>query len=186
MPRPLVVGAVLCGGASTRMGRDKALLPVDGVAMAAHVAAALRGGGCDEVVAIGGDAVGLAAVGLTVVPDEFPGDGPLGGVITALAAHPDASMVVIVACDLPRLQPSSVAALLAALPGHEVAVATGDAGRPQPVCAAWQPSAVAALRPAFVAGERRMMQAIGLLVQVTVPVPAQDLANVNTPSDLRE
>lgn len=186
MPGPRVVGAVLCGGASTRMGRDKALLPVDGVAMAAHVAAALRGGGCDEVVAIGGDSTGLAALGLTAVPDEFPGEGPLGGVITALTAQTDASAVVVVACDLPRLQPSSVAALLAALPGHEVAVATGDAGRPQPVCAAWQPSAVAALRPAFADGERRMMNAIGLLAPVAVPVPAQDLANVNTPDDLCE
>lgn len=186
MSRPLVVGAVLCGGASSRMGRDKALLLVDGVAMAARVAAALRAGGCDEVIAIGGDAAGLTALGLTVVPDEFPGEGPLGGVITALTARPEAAMVVAVACDLPALQPSSTAALIAALPGHEVAVAGGESGRPQPVCAAWRPHAAAALRPAFLAGERRMMNAIRLLSQVVVPVPAQDLANVNTPGDLRE
>lgn len=186
MTRPLVVGAVLCGGASRRMGRDKALLPVDGVAMAARVAAALRDGGCDEVVAIGGDVDGLAALGLAVVPDEFPGEGPFGGLITALAACPTAAAVVIVACDLPSLQAASVRALVAALPGHDVAVASVEAGRAQPVCAAWRPTALAVLRPAFVAGERRMMNAIGLLSQVVVPVPPQELANVNTPGDLRE
>lgn len=184
MSRPVVVGAVLCGGASRRMGRDKALLPVDGVAMAARVAATLREGGCDRVVAIGGDEQGLGALGLTVLPDEFPGEGPLGGVVTALAGHPDAAAVVVVACDLPSLQPRAVRALLAALPGHDVAVAT--AGRPQPVCAAWRPSAEAVLRGAFAAGERRMMAAVELLSQVAVPVETQDLANVNTPGDLCE
>lgn len=184
MGAELVLGAVLCGGASRRMGRDKALLPIDGVAMAARVAAALREGGCDEVVAIGGDAIGLAQLGLTFVADEFPGEGPLGGVITALAAHAGAAAVVVVACDLPALRPATVRALVAALPGHDVAVAT--AGRPQPVCAAWRPAAEATLRSAFAHGERRMMAAFASLSQVAVPVEVQDLANVNTPEDLSE
>ena len=185
MPSGDVVGAVLCGGASRRMGRDKALLLVDGVPMAVRVAAVLRAAGCASVVAIGGDRDALAAAGLTVIADEFPGEGPLGGVITALAAHPEAAAVVIVACDLPRLQPQSVRALLDGLGDHEVAVAAaGD--RQQPVCAAWRPAAAATLRDMFDAGERRMVAALGALSQVTVPVAPQDLTNVNTLGDLPE
>ncbi len=166
------------------MGRDKALLSIDGVPMALVVAGVLRAAGCASVVAIGGDRDALAAVGLTVIADEFPGDGPLGGVITALAAHPEAAAVVIVACDLPRLQPQSVRALLAGLGDHEVAVAA--AGRVQPVCAAWRPAAAVTLRGMFDAGERRMVAALGALSQVTVPVAPQDLTNVNTLGDLPE
>ncbi|MGH9084822.1 MAG: NTP transferase domain-containing protein, partial [Acidimicrobiales bacterium] len=53
----------MCGGSSTRMGRDKATLEVGGVAMAVRVADALRAAGADEVRAIGGDAAGLARLG---------------------------------------------------------------------------------------------------------------------------
>ena len=48
-------GAVLTGGRSSRMGRDKATLPVDGVPMAARVADALRRAGAEPVLAVGGD-----------------------------------------------------------------------------------------------------------------------------------
>ena len=67
------------------MGRDKSLLPVHGAPMVMHVVSALRSAGCDPVQAIGGDAPALAALGLDVVGDGHPGEGPLGGVITALA-----------------------------------------------------------------------------------------------------
>jgi molybdopterin-guanine dinucleotide biosynthesis protein A len=79
------IGAVLTGGSSRRMGTDKALLEVDGVAMAVRVARALDAAGATEVMCIGGDAPALAALGLIVVTDRHPGDGPLGAVITALA-----------------------------------------------------------------------------------------------------
>ena len=51
----MTTGAVLCGGASRRMGTDKALVEVDGVPMAERVAGALHAGGCAPVVFVGGD-----------------------------------------------------------------------------------------------------------------------------------
>ena len=62
-----VTGAVLCGGASRRMGRDKALIAVDGVLMAERVAQALTVGGCGEVVFVGGNAEALAVAGRWVL-----------------------------------------------------------------------------------------------------------------------
>ena len=49
----MLVGVVLTGGASRRMGRTKALVEIDGVPMAARVAAALAGAGCESVVLLG-------------------------------------------------------------------------------------------------------------------------------------
>lgn len=164
------------------MGRDKALVVVDGIAMASRAQAALLAGGCSPVIAVGGDQQALVLLGFEVVPDEFPGEGPLGGVITALAAHPAALAVVVVACDLPHLSVGTVQALVQGLGAADVAVACGD--RLQPACAVWKPSTAATLRHLFAAGERRLLSALSVLQVLEVQVDPQDLANVNTPSDL--
>ncbi|HEU5454982.1 MAG TPA: NTP transferase domain-containing protein, partial [Nocardioides sp.] len=82
------------------MGTDKALLEVDGIPLARRVANALRAAGADPVVAVGGDLEALGALGLHAEPDLHPGEGPLGAILTALAATTEA-VVVGRACDLP-------------------------------------------------------------------------------------
>ena len=174
------LGAVLCGGASRRMGVDKATLRIDGVAMAARVAAALLAAGCSRVIAVGGDSAELRKLGLDDVADEFPGEGPLGGVLTALSQGAPA---VVLACDLANIQPATVKALIEALRSHDAAIAFTD--RPEPLCAVWSPSSADLLRTQFLAGERAMHQAIDGLDVAWVTVAAGDLLNINTPADLR-
>jgi molybdopterin-guanine dinucleotide biosynthesis protein A len=183
-----VAGAVLTGGASRRMGRDKATLPVDGIAMARRVADALIAGGCATVLAVGGDTDGLARLGLEAIPDGWPGEGPVGGIVTALAAT-DAPTVVA-ACDLPWLDAATVGALVAAFvdAGADPEGAQADAfvavtDRIEPLCALWQPAALPPLRAAFAAGERAVHRALGGLRVVTVRVDPAALRNVNTPED---
>lgn len=179
-----VIGAVLCGGASRRMGRDKALIEVDGAALAVRVAEALRAGGCDRVLAVGGDGVGLAAVGLDVVPDRWPGEGPLGGLATALAAGDAGDVLVLAPCDWVAASPEVVRRLVAvASPAAHVVVD----GRPQ-----WLPSAfrvragLAEAVAAVVDGGARRLDAVAELVGggVGLPVPAAAVADVDTPEDL--
>ena len=104
-----VAGAVLTGGASTRMGRDKSHLPVGGVPAATRVATCLAQL-CTDVVIVGGDP-----------PPEAPGrrvsdvDGPrcaLRGVVGALEAC-EAERVFVVATDVPFVSPALLLALLA-------------------------------------------------------------------------
>jgi molybdenum cofactor guanylyltransferase len=169
------------------MGRDKALLPFEGVPMAARVADTLRTAGCSPVQAIGGDAAGLAALGLEVVPDGWPGEGPAGGVLTALAHWPDAEAVVVVSCDVPRLTPGTVQAVMAALAEDPVSIAAvAVTDRVEPLCAAWRPAARRPLLAAFEAGERRMRSILEALPWTPVEVAAQDLRNVNAAGDLRQ
>ena len=178
-----MAGAVLCGGASRRMGRDKALLAVHGAPMVMHVVSALSSAGCHPVQAIGGDRRALAALGLDVVDDGHPGEGPLGGVITALAASAESTLaVVVVACDLPQLTERTLRVVMAALGDADVAVARTD--RLQPMCAVWRRTVLQPLRDAFDAGERRVESVLSRVKFVEVPVNRQDLANANTPGDL--
>jgi len=177
-----VLGAILCGGASRRMGTDKALVHWDGVPMVGRVAAALRDGGCDPVVAIGGDPAALADLGLEVIADRWPGEGPMGAVITALE-HADGHAVVV-SCDLPLLTAGTVANLAAAVEGHDAAVPRTD--RWQSLCAAWAPSALSVLATAFDGGERSLQRVFDRLDVVVPDIPEVDLTNVNTPGDLRQ
>ncbi len=178
------LGAVLAGGASRRMGRPKALLHVDGVAMVRRVADALLDGGCSTVTAVGGDPERLAALGLATVPDDHPGEGPLGGIITALRRAPGARSVLVAACDLPWLTPEAVAAVRAAAPRDAVAVASSP--RREPLLARWPVAALAELEAAFAAGERAVHAVLAGLSTplVLVPVPAAAVRNVNRPEDL--
>ena len=176
-------GAVLTGGRSSRMGRDKAMVPVDGVPMAARVAEAVRQAGAEPVLAVGGDQAALEALGLTWVADRHPGDGPLGGILSAFGAIGHHDLVVVLATDLPDLDAAVVRALVEGLASHDVAVAGG--ARAEPLCGVWRvASCEPVLTSAFERGERAVHRAMAPLDRVVVPVPAQHLRNVNHPDDL--
>ncbi|HVT77959.1 MAG TPA: molybdenum cofactor guanylyltransferase [Acidimicrobiales bacterium] len=164
-----MLGAVLTGGASTRMGRDKAAVEVDGVAMATRVADALRAGGAHAVARIGTD-----------VADAFPGEGPLGGIITALRWG-GGEVVVVAPCDMPWIEGAHARALVDALSdGLDVAVA-GE----QHLFAAWAPRALAVLEAAFAAGERSVKRVLPLLHMRTVDLGEGPWSHdVDTPADL--
>jgi molybdopterin-guanine dinucleotide biosynthesis protein A len=182
-------GAVLCGGRSRRMGQDKALLRLDGVAMAARVAAALEKAGATAVVGIGGDADALSELGLRVVPDDHPGGGPLPATITALE-RAEAPIVVVLSCDLlapdPHLIRTLVDALDAAPPSTAAAIPVAD-GVPQWTHAAWRPSAADDLRAARAAGSRSLRRATDGLDRIELGgLDPRHLADADRPEDLPE
>ena len=164
------------------MGADKATLVVAGTPMAVRVASAVLAAGCDPVFAVGGDADALCAMGLVVVDDEFPGEGPLGGLITAITHAQSCDAVVVVACDVPWLRHDDVGKVVGALGDHDVAYAYTD--RPEPLCAVWGVHALAAVRDRFAAGARSVLEVLASVDSVPVQLSADALRNVNTPDDL--
>lgn len=180
-------GVILTGGASTRMGRDKALIEIGGTALAQRVAAALARAGAVEVLAIGGDRDALCALADVDrwVADTNPGEGPLHGVIGALHAA-TTDEVVILACDTPMIDASVPASLLAGLRDYAaVAVAVVD-GREQPLTAAWRRSrSLDILEKAFERGERAPRRVFPELRVVHVhDIPVDAVADVDRPDDL--
>jgi molybdenum cofactor guanylyltransferase len=175
------------------MGRDKALLVVDGAPMVRRVAVAAREAGAATVITVGGDERGLrdalAGLDVRVVPDRYPGEGPLGALLTALGEI-DEDVVLVVSCDLLAPDPRTMAATVAAL-----AVGAGDVavpeveGRRQWLHAAWRRSARVreGLAATFAGGERSVHRAVaqaGLTVLGVADVAPGAVADADTPDDL--
>jgi molybdopterin-guanine dinucleotide biosynthesis protein A len=180
------------------MGTDKAFVAVDGVAMAERVGRALAGAGASAVAAIGGDARRLAGIGLAAVPDEWPGEGPLGGLATALGWSPE-PLVMVAACDQPWLDGAAIRRLLAA--ATAAAEGRGGRGRPplatvaavegvvQPLPGAYRRELRLQVETAFAAGRRTLGAALDLAVAehrlAVVEVPAAGAwRDVDRPADL--
>jgi molybdopterin-guanine dinucleotide biosynthesis protein A len=179
-------GFVLVGGESSRMGRDKALLEFQGSTLVARIAECVRS--VTGNVTLVGSPERYRDLGYTVIADRVPGQGPLGGVHTALQST-RAEWNLIVACDMPFVTAALFEDLFAAaesgpstadciIPSH------GEGTRLDPLCAVYQRRCAVAARRAIDRNIFKMHDFVSTLRlrKHTVADPAP-LANINTPSE---
>ena len=147
-------GLVLCGGHSTRMGRDKASLPFAGETLLGHAARRLFRW-CEDVIVVARPDQVLPPLpdGVRVVHDERPEQGPLGGLAPGLRAAAS-EHVFATACDVPFLSGALVEALFDAAMDHDVAVCEAE-GFTQPLTAVYRSSLATAIDELLDAGRRR-------------------------------
>lgn len=159
-------GYVMAGGASARFGRDKALVIVGGKPMLARMLELVQG--VAKNVKIVGPPEKYSEFGFPLVTDQWPGEGPLGGIITALEdsarGEVPCAWNLIVSCDMPFLTHDWLAYLAerAAKSARQVVLAHSGSG-PEPLCACWRTSAAATLRSGFERGVRKVTDGIALL-----------------------
>jgi molybdopterin-guanine dinucleotide biosynthesis protein A len=193
-----ITGALLAGGASRRMGRDKRLILIDGVPMARRAAGALASV-TDELLIVAPAARRLEerlfdGLDAGMVTDERTDAGPLAGLEAALAAARH-DLVLVAAADMPWLAPAllrHLAERLAAAASGTGAVAAGGAHGPEPMLACYQRAALPTVRRLLDGGERRMTTLLGVLGAEIVPPAAwagldpsgRSPVNVNVPADL--
>ncbi len=190
-------GLILAGGKSSRMGMDKALVPLAGKPLLAHVIARLVPQVSDIVISANGDLSRFASFELPVTADslaEYPG--PLAGLFAGLewyAKHrPDIRCVLSVPTDTPFLPGDLVSRLTAA---------KSSAGRPlivrsmsgvHPVVGLWPVAIAPNLRDAFRRGVRKVGAWAEALSAIEVAFPQTEIGgkmvdpffNINRPEDL--
>lgn len=178
-----LTGFVLVGGRSSRMGRDKALLPFGSVPMAAHVAGVVKQV-VTSVFLVGPPAV-YGCLGFDVLPDRYPDFGPVGAIAAALAAT-TSEWNLIVGCDLPRITTAVLRQVHEAAldSGASCAYAAAPDGHEQPLCGVYHVSTLNAFESAVARGEHRLMQVASQLHPYVLHLKdAGPLWNVNTPED---
>jgi len=158
-----VAGYVLGGGGSTRFGRDKALVQIDGKLMLMRMRELLDGvtHGVRVVAATGK----YANLETDLVSDRWPGEGPLGGIITALLTTAETSggpeWNLIIGCDMPFLRREWLAYLVGrALASPAEVVAPKSEHGLEPLCACWRTNAAGKLQLVFEGGVRKITEAM--------------------------
>ena len=174
---------MLAGGKSSRMGRDKALLPFRGGALASHVAARVAAAAGSATLI--GDPRKYRHLGYAVLPDRSPGAGPAGGIESALS-YTAADWNLVLACDMPAISTEFLRGLLDAAErlNADALVPAGPSGRLEPLSAVYHRRCLATLRRALEAGVRKVTEALeGLDVAPFAVADAGCFENLNTPEE---
>jgi molybdopterin-guanine dinucleotide biosynthesis protein A len=154
--------------------------------MALRVARAMETAGAERVICVGGDLERLRALGLHTAPDLHPGDGPLGGLLSAFDAADDTAILLVAPCDLLEPSASAFRSIVAALHRSQATgvVPVARSVR-QPLNGAYRSTARQPLTDVFAAGERSVK---GALAAITVDelddIDPAALADADTPEDL--
>lgn len=181
--------AILAGGQSRRMGRNKALLPVQGRPLVAWIAERVRDV-ADEIIIVTRTPETYAFLGYPLAQDVYDGVGPLAGLHAALqAAHRD--WVLALACDMPLVHVRVITYMLGLTADTDVVMPV-IGGREEPLHALYRRDAcLPAVERAITQGKRRL---ISFLPDVrvryvreeelrTVDPDLQSFANANTPAE---
>jgi molybdopterin-guanine dinucleotide biosynthesis protein A len=166
-------GFVQAGGGSTRFGTDKALVKLDGKSMLQRTGELLASVCLDvNIVAPGGK---YRDAPWPVLADCWPGEGPLGGILTALnylnetaptneswaRKHGPCSFALILSCDLPFLTEEFLSFLKdRALSSEAQVVVPESPSGLEPLCACWCSDSAATIQAGFDAGGRKISEAM--------------------------
>jgi molybdopterin-guanine dinucleotide biosynthesis protein A len=183
---------VIAGGQASRYsGAAKGLLEVGGRRILDRVVDSLeRATGRLPILVANAPEAARWRPDLAVVPDVLPGQGALGGILTAVET---AGSVLCVAWDMPFVPADLLAALGARLAGADAALPESGSRRGlEPLCAAYGPACGPAIRAAVARGDARAIAFHGDVRVARLPRatvlqygdPAVLFFNVNTPDDL--
>jgi molybdopterin-guanine dinucleotide biosynthesis protein A len=137
-----------------------------------------------SVVLVGNPKV-AARSAFPAIPDLYPGEGPLGGILSALG-QTTADWNIVVACDMPELTARFLITLIEAAERSDAdaLVPTRPSGRLEPLCAVYHRRALPGLEAAFAGGVRAVAAAFPQVRATLFPVPEVLLfQNVNTPEE---
>lgn len=188
MSRFAWTGVVLAGGKSTRMGRDKALVEVDGKPMLQHAIDVLRPQ-VKELIVIG-DPRKYRRFDVDIIPDDLEDLGPLGGIVTAMGQARYEHLLVM-ACDVPGVNAKLLEKLKYHFPMDGEALVPRHGDFVEPLVAGYHRQCIAPFTELLQKGVLRMSEALAAVNTTYLDiVPGQDgwpsdlFRNVNGPDDL--
>ncbi len=196
-------GFVQAGGGSTRFGSDKALAEFNGKTLLARTGVLLAGA-CDDVHVVAAS-FKYEGVAWPVIADRWPGEGPLGGILTALMyssneqgsdpSEVTPSWAVILSCDMPFLTQDFIEYLVQrARESRGKVVVPESSNGLEPLCACWRVDCLSGIQELFQAGVRTVSEAMRRLPMEVLDESAWKrfdsdgrlFWNMNTPDDYAE
>ncbi len=184
-----VLGVILAGGRSSRMGRDKATLSLGGESLVERQLRVLGGAGVSEVAVSRAPGHPPLPVDLPVIPDEEPHLGPLSGIVAALEGA-GGRPVLILAVDMAAVD-SELVRRIVEVGELQTGAAPRSKERWEPLLALYPPGALPAARAEFMGPRRSPSALVQTLFDAGLmrpfhpsPAEAEMLRSWNDPEDL--
>jgi len=183
-----ITAVILAGGTSSRMGRNKALLAVDGIPLIERIYRTMAGL-FQEVILVTNTPEQYAFLPCPMVADRFPGAGPMAGLHAGLLAS-RGERIFITACDTPFLNPD-VIRMICTIDGEYDAVVPIGPGGKEPLQALYRRRCLAMVEQALEQGDGKVLNLLDhLRTRFITPdelalIPNAELSfcNVNTPEE---
>lgn len=191
---PLITGLVLAGGQSRRMGRNKALLELNGETLINHALKRLRPQVTQLLISTNtGLPTAPEGSDIPQLADTIEDAGPLGGILTGLKwvdKHQNSEWLLTVAVDTPYFPKDLANQLWQAKRSGDLIIAARSNAKAHPTFALWHTKLLKRLSH-FVAEDekRRLMGFIEQQPHQYVSfdaIPMDPFSNLNTPQDFAE
>ncbi len=178
---------IMAGGGSSRMGTDKSMLPIKGKPLIETICEQLRGS-FDQILISANEVDKFAFLGLEVVPDKVPEQGPLMGIASALEASVN-ELNLVVACDIPKINMACINRMLteAIESQADIVVPTTGEEKYEPLFAIYRKSALEAINKTLSSGKRKITDVFTLCTVKHIELDDTDwLINLNTMAEYEE
>jgi molybdopterin-guanine dinucleotide biosynthesis protein A len=172
---------MLAGGRSSRMGRDKSLMEIGGQPLIARIAGQLRPL-FPEVLVSANDAEKYRFLGLPVIQDATPDQGPLMGILSSLKAA-SRDRILVLAADIPVADPGFIHELLRLSGQADIVMPVGEDGLSEPLFAVYRKTVIPRAETVLAEGHRRVTALLPGLTVLQPPMPKGWYYNLNTPDD---
>lgn len=183
-------GLVLAGGTSQRMGQDKGLINWHGKAQRYYLADLLSGF-CDKsyISCRPDQEVEIKHAGYATIPDSVSAKSQYGAILTAMKNYPSVAWLVV-ACDMPHIDSSSLSFLISKRDHKQYATAyiNPETKLPEPLISIWESSAKKMLETEYSNGitcPRKALKANIDIVNLIKPQNQKYIFNANTPDDAK-
>lgn len=174
---------LLAGGDSTRMGQDKAMLPIDGQPMIKHVYEQLQPHFSQTLVSSSNASL-HDFLGATVVADDIAGRGPLAGIASALKASAS-NVNFVMACDMPEIDAGLIRAMLRQVGDYDAVVPKVGQEMYEPLFAVYKKSALPAIEQVLQSGSNRVIDCFDRCRVKYIDLPGRQFSNINTKAEYR-
>lgn len=181
--RESATAIILAGGQSSRMGRDKSLLPADSMPLIGKIVSQLKDH-FREVIISANDIEKYRFLNLPVIPDLEEGKGPLMGIYSTLLRSKH-EINFVMACDIPDLNIEYVKEMLCRAKDHQIVVPAWSDGRLEPLFAVYTRSVLDKVKKLLDAGDRKISLLFNSADVDYLPLPDDGkwYRNLNTAED---
>jgi len=191
-PGPFTL-AIIAGGQSRRMGRDKAFIELGGMSLIERVIQRSADLGQAETILVANKPADYAHLGLPMHRDALPDKGSLGGIYTALLKATSPAVLVL-ACDMPFVNAGLLRFMIAQMDAVTDIVVPRVDGYPQALHAIYQKTCIAPIRAQLDANQLKIIRFYDQMRlryldeadYAEFDAGSRSFANLNTPAELEQ